>query len=352
VVELGHGRQSRNRRSGKMSEQGLIPVGDVARMAEAIATSKLFGMKTPAEAMALMLICQAEGMHPAIAARDYHIIQGRPTLKADAMLARFQAAGGRVSWTKYTDEAVAAEFSHPLGGKVEIEWSIKRASKIMQESWEGRDDNRRKVVSPLTDKANWKNYPRQMLRSRVISEGVRTVFPGVNVGMYTPEEIMDTVDVDDRPRAETTVIAETVAPKSLPPATPPAAAPPSTGSALNDAKAAAMSRIKASIMAVFPSDSDNDRKWRSEMLMRAFNKATIKEVEALSLGELQKAAVILEDWGRRHNDLVAIGDAPGAVEDAWEAAVKHANANPGSPEGLPLETPPARRPRPATTRKA
>lgn len=32
-------------------------------------------------------------------------------------------------------------------------------------------------------------FPRQMLRARVISEGVRTVFPGCTSGMYVPEEL-------------------------------------------------------------------------------------------------------------------------------------------------------------------
>jgi hypothetical protein len=43
----------------------------------------------------------------------------------------------------------------------------------------------------LTRNPTWKSYPRQMLRSRCISEGIRTVFPGVVVGTYTPEEVQD-----------------------------------------------------------------------------------------------------------------------------------------------------------------
>ena len=66
----------------------LVPYNDIERMGSAIAKSGLFGIKTPEQAIALMLIAQAEGMHPAIAARDYHVISNRPTLKADAMLAR------------------------------------------------------------------------------------------------------------------------------------------------------------------------------------------------------------------------------------------------------------------------
>ena len=152
----------------------LVPVDQVERMAVAVAKSGLFGVKTPDQAMALMLIAQAEGLHPAIAARDYHIIQGRPALKADALLARFQTAGGRVKWLSMTDQRVAGEFSHPQGGSVEIEWTLDMAKR-----------------AGLTKNPTWTQYPRAMLRARCISEGIRTVFPGVVVGTYTPEEAED-----------------------------------------------------------------------------------------------------------------------------------------------------------------
>lgn len=63
-------------------------LGEASRIAEYIAESGLFGCKTKEQAFALMLLADAEGLHPAAAARDYHIIDGKPSLKADAMLAR------------------------------------------------------------------------------------------------------------------------------------------------------------------------------------------------------------------------------------------------------------------------
>ena len=153
----------------------LIPVADVQTMAIAIAKSQLFGMKTPEQALALMLVAQSEGLHPARAALEYHIIQGRPALKADAMLARFQQHGGKVIWKDYTDEKVSGLFSHPSGGEVLIDWTIDRA----------------KQAGVYGKNPTWKSYPRAMLRSRCISEGVRTVFPGVSVGVYTVEEVQD-----------------------------------------------------------------------------------------------------------------------------------------------------------------
>lgn len=163
------------------------------RLAESFARSGLFGIKTPDQALALMALCEAEGLHPAIAVRDYHIIQGKPALKADAMLARFQAAGGRVRWTAMTDERVAAEFSHPSGGTVEIDW-----------------DKQRAITAGFWGKDNWKKFPRPMLRARVISEGIRTVFPGVVVGVYTPEEVQD---FDARPHAPEPASAPAEAPE-------------------------------------------------------------------------------------------------------------------------------------------
>ena len=153
----------------------IIPFQDMQSMAVAIAKSGLFGMKSENEVLALMAVAQAEGLHPATAARDFHIIQGRPALKADAMLARFQNAGGKVEWTKYTDSAVTGVFSHPNGGSVTIDWTLEQAQRIG-------------LVKPGS---GWQKFPRAMLRSRCISEGIRTVFPGSVTGFYSPEEVQD-----------------------------------------------------------------------------------------------------------------------------------------------------------------
>jgi hypothetical protein len=141
-------------------------------MAKAIAESKLFGIQTPAQALALGLLCQAEGRHPAEAARDYHIINGKPSLKSEAMLARFQQAGGKVDWHEYTHESVSGTFSHPQGGSLKVSWTMQDATR-----------------AGLTGNPTWKKFPRQMLKARCISEAVRGIFPGVLSGLYAPEEV-------------------------------------------------------------------------------------------------------------------------------------------------------------------
>jgi hypothetical protein len=63
-------------------------------------------------------------------------------------------------------------FSHPSGGKITIDWTMERAK-----------------AAGLAGKEVWKQYPRNMLRSRVISEAIRTVYPGVLSGCYLEDEI-------------------------------------------------------------------------------------------------------------------------------------------------------------------
>lgn len=154
--------------------QQLVPIDAIERMATAVAKSGLFGIKTVDQAMALMLIAQAEGLHPATAAQEYDVIQGRPARKTHSVLARFQSAGGSVKWNTLTDKEADATFSHPRGGSVDIKWTWDMA-----------------VKASLTGKDNWKNYPRAMLRSRCVAEGVRTVFPGAIGGMLLVEEAQD-----------------------------------------------------------------------------------------------------------------------------------------------------------------
>jgi hypothetical protein len=148
-------------------------VTDIERMARAFAVSKLFGVQNPEQALALCLVAQAEGRHPASAAQDYHIINGRPSKKADAMLRDFISSGGSVKWHELSDDKADATFSHPAGGSVRITWDHARAKAAQ-------------ISNPM-----WKKYPRQMLRSRTVSEGVRTVCPSATSGMYVPEEAQD-----------------------------------------------------------------------------------------------------------------------------------------------------------------
>jgi hypothetical protein len=254
-----------------MSTQ-LVSVSDMQSMATAIARSNLFGIKTPDQALALMLIAQAEGMHPAIAARDYHVIQGRPALKSDAMLARFQSAGGKVEWLKYDDKEVSAKFSHPQGGTATITWTIEQARS-----------------AGLATKDVWRQYPRQMLRSRVISEGVKTIYPGVAVGVYTPEEIQDFDTKPPTKEVQCEVVSSGTSVESKDevgvdiPNTTPSPAPISSNETPAAAKKPYFAKIKA---------SGWSKEQLSDYAKEVFGKP---DANSLSLAELMKLAKVVNE---------------------------------------------------------
>ena len=163
---------------------------DMHRMAVAIAKSNLFGVKDPDQALSLMMIAQADGIHPATVARDYSIIQGQAAKKAEAILRDYQRSGGRVEWHERTDTACSATFHHPAASPLRVDWNMERAAK-----------------AGLAGKDNWKKYPRAMLHARCVSEGCRATAPGSTGGMYTPEEVQDF----DPPPADAVPINQAVA---------------------------------------------------------------------------------------------------------------------------------------------
>jgi hypothetical protein len=160
---------------------------DLQVMAKQVAASRLFGgCDTEQAVFTLMLLCQAEGLHPIQAMRRYHIIEGRPSMRADAMQAEFQRHGGVIRWEQSDDEICVAWFIHPIHApnpgfmiSLTLQGLIDRGVAL---SWDKEKKN-------YVIKKVYRQFPAQMLRARIISEGVRMVLPGVVVGIYTPEEI-------------------------------------------------------------------------------------------------------------------------------------------------------------------
>lgn len=151
-----------------------VPLEQVGMMAKAVADSGLFGIRNEAQAFALMCVAQADGIPPIKAVQQYHIIDNKPALKSEAMLARFQAAGGKIRWTERTAQRVSLWLSHPQAGELEVTWDMERAK-----------------AAGLAGKNQWKAYPMQMMGARCISEGIRALYPACLGGCYTPEEVRD-----------------------------------------------------------------------------------------------------------------------------------------------------------------
>lgn len=161
----------------------LVCMDDLKQMASAACKSGLFQMPSPEAALTLMLLCQAEGLHPIQAMRQFHIIKNRPAMRADAMQAAFQNAGGKLQWIERSDARCSVEVTHPAGGTCVVTWTIEQAKS-----------------AGLTNNPTWQKFPRAMLSARCISEAIRAVYPAVVCGLYTPEEVQD---FDEQPKPKT-----------------------------------------------------------------------------------------------------------------------------------------------------
>ena len=174
------------------------PLKAVERLGEMIATSGMFGCTKIEQGQVLALQCMTERKAPLEMAKTYHVIEGKLSMRADAMLAKFQLSGGTVKWTKRDDKVVEATFTlrgNSLPFRATLEEFVANGVAT------GRDGK-------LKD--NWRKFPRQMLTARVVSEAVRLLAPEVVFGVYTPEELQDAGTAAPAPEIKTvTPVTET-----------------------------------------------------------------------------------------------------------------------------------------------
>jgi hypothetical protein len=196
-----------------------VALSDMQTMARSIAASKMFGVSTEDQALALMLLCQAEGIHPIMALRRYHIIEGKPAYRADALPGAFELEGA-ILWHERNETECAATFfrdkhkvdtaaikrakdrySALLAGKPEAEFAALGEITIIRTMKDAVDKGI--ALSWNTEKGqyqtkkNWRQSPRQMLHARCLTEGVRAINPGLVAGIYTEDEVTDMV-ADDK----------------------------------------------------------------------------------------------------------------------------------------------------------
>lgn len=195
---------------------------DAMSVGTMIARSGMFEARSNEAGAVIAMMCAGEDMSLLEFIRTFHIIEGRPTMKADVMLAKFLQLGGHYEVVERSD--TAAEITlHREGGKAvtfRLTFDeVRRAGYCY-----GKDG---KTLS-----RNWSTRPKNMLWARVVSDAVRVMDPRVNAGIYTAEEMSDEPEartepapkhVQEKPKPEPVKAAPTPAPEPVAPA--PAAAP-------------------------------------------------------------------------------------------------------------------------------
>jgi hypothetical protein len=141
-----------------------------------ISKSGLFGCSNIEQGTLLALQCIVERKAPLDLAKLYHIISGKLSLRADAMLGLYRERGGKVRWLQFDAKAASACWIYE-GNEVVICYT--------------REDAMMAGMLPAKAGGMWAKYPAEMLRARLISKSVRMLAPEVCAGVYTPEEVED-----------------------------------------------------------------------------------------------------------------------------------------------------------------
>lgn len=162
------------------------PLEFAREMGKAMALSGIFGCRNEQQGIVLAMACMSERKNPIELARTYHIIDGKLSMRADAMLAEFRARGGKHRWLATGDDHQRAEIELELNGQKEaVAFTIE-------------DAHRAELVKP---KSGWVKFPGEMLRARAISKAIRMIAPEIVAGCYVPEELEDgqVIDVQVEP---------------------------------------------------------------------------------------------------------------------------------------------------------
>ncbi len=137
---------------------------------------------TPEKAIAIALKGREIGVPMMQAFSHIHIIQGKPSISSELMLALIykNCPGAVVDYLESTDKKCAIQARRPGHGAMVFSFTIEEAKN-----------------AGLLLKDGWRNYPGAMLRARAVVIVARAVFPDAIMGCsYTPEEMGAELDDD------------------------------------------------------------------------------------------------------------------------------------------------------------
>ncbi len=135
----------------------------------------------PEQVLFLMLLGRDMGLSPVQSLRHVRMIQGKPELSADIQLGKFLESGGRFKWLKLTDNEAHLWLQSPSSLEPHVStFNIEEAKR-----------------AGLMSNQTWQKYPKAMLRSRAITQGLKDIGFILGAGIYAPGEIGGSVVIDE-----------------------------------------------------------------------------------------------------------------------------------------------------------
>lgn len=197
----------------------LAEAKDLAQTLSAARTIPQALQKSPADVLAIVMAGAELGLAPMQSLRALVLIQGKPTLSADAMGALVKSRRDVCAYLvlKHSDGTRAAYETQRVGdpSPTSMGFTIEEAK-----------------AAGLAGGDNWRKYPAAMLRARALSAICRAVYPDLLLGVYDPDELAATPEKDVTPAESGAAAVEAVKAKVRKarllevPVEPPAPTPP------------------------------------------------------------------------------------------------------------------------------
>ena len=158
-------------------EKGLVlaSIDDVTRLATIAVESKLTKLGRIEEAAVILMTGRELGLAPMQSLRGIYVVDGKPTLSADMMVAVIRKSGQCETWRVVESTAERCTITTRRKGE----------SADAARTWTRADADR----AGVTHKDPWRKYPAAMLRHRCAADLARQEYPDVLLGLYDPDEM-------------------------------------------------------------------------------------------------------------------------------------------------------------------
>jgi hypothetical protein len=174
---------------------------DALKIGQIIARSGMFACPNDENGAAIALFCYQDGISLFEFQRCFHLLDGKPTMKVDAMLAKLLEIGGSYEIISRTDKIASIRVNRKDGPQYDfaVTYDEVVASGVA-------------LKSNGTLKEQYRIRPKNMIWARVASDAIRTVEPRVNAGLYTTEEMEDAQEDGGATTTPNVALPELVAP--------------------------------------------------------------------------------------------------------------------------------------------
>jgi hypothetical protein len=167
----------------------------VEKLGKWIVQSKFFTCDYEGQGLIIATECYLTGQTPLEYFRRNKMVNGKPFVQYDAMLAGFRERGGYHKVLKNTADEASIEFATKTGEKhvVSLTWEELAKEPV---PYVGKEADIVAMLAacktpPLKPKYATPRSRATMLFARLVSASIRVLCPEVNFGMYTEEEIED-----------------------------------------------------------------------------------------------------------------------------------------------------------------